>query len=141
MNFGWLGRYQKMAANAAQGAVLMRILIISDVHANPWVLQAVERDAGSFDHVIFAGDSVNYGPVPHEVIRWLRKHQAIGVRGNHDYAIAYGANPRVSPAKERLARAMCDWTRRQLEEAAIAWLTNLPVTLTWEYCECDRKPM
>jgi len=112
----------------------MRLLILSDAHANIWALQAIERDADAFNHVIFAGDAVNYGPTPQEAIGWLRDHQIIGVRGNHDHAIAYGVDPKVSPAKERLARTMSDWTRRQLEEADIEWLSKLPTSLTWESC-------
>jgi putative phosphoesterase len=108
----------------------MRLLILSDVHANPWALRAIERDAGIFDNVLFAGDAVNYGPAPQGAISWLQQHDAIGVRGNHDNAIATGADPRVSPAKQELAKAMADWTRSQLETCDIEWLAALPTGLT-----------
>jgi predicted phosphodiesterase len=110
----------------------MRILIISDVHANPWALAAVEHEAGSFDHVIFAGDSVNYGPAPREAVRWLRERHVTGVRGNHDHAVVCGADPRVSPTKKRLAQAMGDWTHGQLEVCDIEWLSSLPI-----WCACE----
>lgn len=42
----------------------MRILLISDIHANPWALHAVEAAAGPVDRIFCAGDVVNYGPDP-----------------------------------------------------------------------------
>jgi putative phosphoesterase len=104
----------------------MRLLIISDVHANVWALWAVEADAGPVDHILFAGDAVNYGPEPRRSIEWLEQHEVIGVRGNHDHAVAFGADPRASPAKQPLALAMRDWTREQIDPAQTAWLVKLP---------------
>lgn len=110
----------------------MRILIISDVHANPWALIAVEQDAGAVDHILCAGDSVNYGPAPGIAVGWLREHGVICVRGNHDHAVAFEKDPKASPAKQALAVAMRDWTRKQLGGDDLAWLTRLPVSLHWE---------
>ncbi len=110
----------------------MRILILSDIHANPWALAAVERDAGQVDYIICAGDTVSYGPAPHDTVQWIREHQAIAVRGNHDHAVAFRADPRANPAKQSLALAMRDWTREQLETEDLNWLTRLPVSLHWE---------
>lgn len=110
----------------------MRILILSDVHANPWALAAVQRDAGRFDHVICAGDTVNYGPAPALAVAWLRQHGAIAVRGNHDHAVAFQADPKASPAKQPLAMSMRDWTRAQLGLDDRTWLSRLPLSLRWE---------
>jgi len=110
----------------------MRVLIISDVHANLWALRAVVRDAGAVDYALCAGDTVSYGPDPRATLDLLRAQGAIAVRGNHDHAVAFGADPKASPAKQPLALAMRDWTRRQLEAADMAWLARLPLRLTWE---------
>lgn len=110
----------------------MKVLIISDVHANPWALSAVLKDAGSVDHVLCAGDTVSYGPEPRATIATLRERGAITVRGNHDHAVASGADPKASPAKQPLALGMRDWTRSQLDPAETAWLARLPLHLTWE---------
>lgn len=104
----------------------MRILLISDVHANPWALHAIEADAGPVNHILCAGDAVNYGPDPSRAVSWLQQHEAICVRGNHDHAVAYRADPRAAPAKQPLALAMRDWTRSRLDPQAMAWLTALP---------------
>lgn len=108
----------------------MKLLIVSDIHANPWALDAVLKDAGSVDHVLFAGDAVNYGPDPRPVIARLRELGAIGVCGNHDHAVAWSTDPRASTAKQPIALAMRDWTRGQLNGADIAWLARLPLHLT-----------
>jgi putative phosphoesterase len=110
----------------------MRILILSDLHANPWALQAIEQDAGPLDYVLCAGDVVSYGPDPAGAIAWLREHDAITVRGNHDNAVGFNAHPRASPAKAHIAMALRDWTRAKLSEKDLGWLQRLPVRLTWE---------
>jgi putative phosphoesterase len=110
----------------------MKVLIISDIHANLWAVRAVVHDAGPVDYMLCAGDIVSYGPDPRATIATLREQNAITVRGNHDHAIASGADPKASPAKQPLALAMRDWTRSQLEPADTAWLARLPLGLTWE---------
>jgi putative phosphoesterase len=104
----------------------MRILLISDIHANPWALWAVEADAGPVDHILFTGDAVNYGPDPARCIQWLEQHEVIGVRGNHDHAVAFAVDPKASPSKEPLALAMRNWTRDHLDPVQIGWLLQLP---------------
>jgi len=115
----------------------MRILVISDLHANPWALAAVEQDAGPVDGILCAGDTVNYGPDPHRVITWLRQHKVPTTLGNHDHAVAFHADPKASPAKQPLALAMRDWTRRQLDEADLAWLLSLPRQVPWAAGGCQ----
>ena len=110
----------------------MRILLLSDIHANSWALRAVRADARAAEHTLCAGDVVNYGPDPTRVISWLRNHQAVTVRGNHDHAVAYSTDPKASPTKEPLALAMRDWTRDQLEPADMAWLLARERKLLWE---------
>lgn len=110
----------------------MRILLISDVHANPWALTAVAKDAGHVDHILCAGDCVTYGTRPAEVIAWLRAHGAMTVRGNHDDAVAFNHDPHAAPAKARLALTLRDWTQAKIEPAQVQWLARLPLLITWE---------
>jgi len=110
----------------------MKILVISDVHANSWALRAAIQDAGPVDHVLCAGDTVSYGPDPRATLDLLRECGVIAARGNHDHAVASGADPRASPAKQPLALAMRDWTRSRLELADVAWLARWPLRLLWE---------
>ncbi len=106
----------------------MRILVLSDIHANLAALEAVLADAKSFDYeaVWCLGDTVGYGPEPNECIMRLRqlKLQA-AVVGNHDWAVigrmdAEDFNPEAQ-------RAVL-WTRENLTPESMAWLRDLPST-------------
>jgi putative phosphoesterase len=114
----------------------MRILLISDIHANSWALHAVVQDAGPVDQILCAGDTVNYGPRPGAVLDWLRCISAVTVRGNHDHAVAFAVDPKASPAKQRLAPVLRDWTRRQLEATDLGWLLSLERRLMWQHAGC-----
>ena len=46
----------------------MRILIISDIHANLVALETVLADAPNFDKIWCLGDLVGYGPNPNECV-------------------------------------------------------------------------
>ncbi|WP_045234605.1 metallophosphoesterase family protein, partial [Deinococcus pimensis] len=48
----------------------MRLLLLSDVHANLAALEAVLADARArgFDRAVFLGDALGYGPQPAEVL-------------------------------------------------------------------------
>ena len=52
----------------------VRLLLLSDIHANHTALQAVLRDADTrkYDQVIHLGDALGYGPHPREVLDTLR---------------------------------------------------------------------
>ena len=52
----------------------MRILLVSDIHANFVALEAVASlfPPQNFDLVLNGGDSLVYGPFPNETIDWLR---------------------------------------------------------------------
>lgn len=110
----------------------MRLLLLSDIHANPWALSAVEAAAGPVDQVLFGGDAVNYGPEPGAVIEWLHRHNAVGVRGNHDQAVAWGQAVVAPTPKGALGKLLWDWTRAQLGRAELAYLRSLPLSLLWE---------
>lgn len=111
--------------------------MISDIHGNPWGLRAIEKDAGPVDYIFCAGDVVSYGPEPAAAIAWLREHEAIVVRGNHDDAVGFDTHPHASPAKAHIALALRDWTRARLAKNDLGWLQRLPVRLTWE-CQNQR---
>jgi predicted phosphodiesterase len=101
----------------------MRVLVVSDVHANLPALEAVLAAATPYDAIWHLGDIVGYGPQPNEVVARLAAEGAVGVRGNHDSA-AVGALP--TDAFNDDARLAVEWTAAQLEEPARRWLTDLP---------------
>lgn len=50
----------------------MRVLIISDIHANLTALEAVLEDAGDFDATWCLGDVLGYGPDPDDCVSMIR---------------------------------------------------------------------
>ena len=101
----------------------MRILVISDVHSNLTALEAVIKDAGSFDQVWCLGDIVGYGPEPNECISRLREFDLISLAGNHDLAVVGKGNLWDFTYD---ARELIFWTRHWITNANFDWLRSLP---------------
>ena len=65
----------------------MRILVISDIHANQAALESVLANAGEIDAAWCVGDLVGYGSDPNEVIDRIRQlPNLLCLIGNHDAA-------------------------------------------------------
>lgn len=110
----------------------MRILVISDIHANLTALDEVLADAASvqwlgqtgFDAIWSLGDIVGYGPWPNECIQRLQQFpDHLRVAGNHDWA-ALGHLDLEEFNRE--ARKMVLWTQKELSPASLAYLRSLP---------------
>jgi predicted phosphodiesterase len=102
----------------------MRILVLSDLHANATALDAVLGAArGRWDLSVCLGDVVGYGPDPNEVTARLRELGTQTIRGNHDKAVT-GLMP--TDDFNPVAKAAVDWTRAQIKPDHLAWLTSLP---------------
>jgi putative phosphoesterase len=63
----------------------MRILLVSDIHANRHALEAIREQ---FDVCLFLGDLVDYCLEPAPCIDWVRKNVRYAIRGNHDHGVA-----------------------------------------------------
>lgn len=101
----------------------MRVVVLSDIHANLTALEAVLAAALPADEVWHLGDVVGYGPDPDEVVARLRELGARGVRGNHDAAAVGGLEIEwFNPD----ARRAIEWTRHAITDATRAWLAALP---------------
>ena len=101
----------------------VRILLLSDIHANLEALDACLANAPSFDVAVNLGDIVGYGASPNEVSDRSRAIGTTFVRGNHDKAATGGMeledfNP--------MAAAAALWTRNQLTPENLDWLRALP---------------
>jgi putative phosphoesterase len=105
----------------------MKILVISDLHANWPALEAVLA-AESFDRLFVIGDLVSYGPHPREVVDYVRAHATLAVRGNHDNALALGVDCRCAPSSKPLAEATRAAHRALLPPEHQQWLGRLPFT-------------
>jgi predicted phosphodiesterase len=102
----------------------MRLLVLTDIHANLTALEASLAAAdGGWERIVCLGDVVGYGPDPNEVTSRVRELGAVTIRGNHDKAAA-----ELMPTDDfnPVAKAAVHWTRSQLSNENLAWLAALP---------------
>lgn len=104
----------------------MRILVLSDIHANLTALEAVFADAGTTDAVWCLGDIVGYGPDPNEcVARMQGLANLVCLIGNHD-AAALNRIPMETFNQD--ARRSIEWMQGALTKENLAFLAALPET-------------
>jgi predicted phosphodiesterase len=102
----------------------MRILVISDIHANYTALEAVLKDAGTVDETWCLGDMVGYGPDPNAVVDQIRELPNLTcILGNHDMA-AIGKIP--FEAFNGDARRTLEYHERVLTADNMDFLRSLP---------------
>ncbi len=102
----------------------MRVLIISDIHANLTALEAVLAAAGEYEAVWCLGDLVGYGPDPNACIQRIRQLSGlVCILGNHDAAVLGRIDTdNFNPE----ARAAIEWTQNELTGSSQAFLDSLP---------------
>ena len=103
----------------------MRILVIADIHANWFALDAIHEQ---FDACLFLGDLVEYGVDPIPCIEWVRTHATCSIRGNHDHSVAQRVPPPEGTGFRKLAGAtrLLHW--ETLRPSHLKYLSQLPVT-------------
>jgi predicted phosphodiesterase len=102
----------------------MRLLILSDLHANLTALDtALEAATGKWDAAVCLGDVVGYGPDPVAVSERLQAITNDVIRGNHDKAVA---GIMTSDDFNPVAKMAVDWTKSQLSADLMTWLAELP---------------
>ncbi len=107
----------------------MRILVVSDLHANFAALCAVSRAAqGQYDVCLCLGDVVEYGPDPGACIDWARANAKLTVRGNHDHGTAHAVAASGVSGFRYLTAATREWTAGQISPEQRRWLAALPTT-------------
>jgi len=112
----------------------MRILVISDIHANLTAFEAVLEDAGEFDAAWCLGDLVGYGPDPNETLERIQTLPGlVCVLGNHDSAIIETVGAEAFNPDARIA---IEWTKKAIRTPNREFLARLreqiiidPVTL------------
>src|SRR5262249_56365334 len=77
------------AGSPSARLALVRVAVVSDVHANLHALEAVLAaiDADAPDELWCLGDLVGYGPRPNECCWAIEERAAICLAGNHDLAV------------------------------------------------------
>lgn len=107
----------------------MKIVLMSDLHANRQAVEAVWQHAQErgFDQLVMLGDYVDYGADPVWVVDFAQAREAEGavlVRGNHDDALSAETTSKMSA---HVGPSLA-WTFAQLSPSQREWLTALPLT-------------
>lgn len=105
----------------------MKLLIISDIHANWPALRAVVDAEQGVDQILCLGDLVGYGPQPFRCVQWVIEHIPVTrlIQGNHDWAVGWNEDPHCSPPYRHLARVTQMHCLRVLTEGIRSFLTEL----------------
>ncbi len=103
----------------------MRILVLSDIHANRTALEAIDE---SFDACVCLGDLVDYGTDPVPVVEWAIARTKIVVRGNHDHAVAQRVRARGGRGFRELAGLTRPLMWDQLTPRHLKYLSRMPLT-------------
>ncbi|QFP75522.1 metallophosphoesterase [Deinococcus sp. AJ005] len=102
---------------------VVRLLLLSDIHANNTALGAVLKDASSrrYDQVIHLGDALGYGPNPREVLDVLRDLDAVCIMGNHDQMLLEYVDGKRATRDSVVSLAL-RWQIERLSERDIGWV-------------------
>ncbi len=101
----------------------MRVLVISDIHANYTALMAVLNDAGQVDETWCLGDFVGYGPDPNAVVEEVHDIANLTcILGNHDMA-AIGKMP--LEAFNGDARRSLEYHQKVLSASSMSFMRSL----------------
>ena len=108
----------------------MKILVMSDAHANIWALKTVIETEKDYDYLVFAGDMVDYGTEPVQVMEFFQNAQnAFIVQGNHDlHAVRTAHTVKI----KQIPNKQYKWIHYNLErmnDVHIEYLNALPKNL------------
>lgn len=118
----------------------MRLVLLSDIHANVTALSAVLDDVnrrGGYDAFALLGDLVNYGPRPNEVISIVRqkvKPLVVNLWGNHEYSIFGGSLERFATDR---GRSVLTYTNSILSEESRSYLKQELVNEGFQQASID----
>ena len=120
----------------------MRLVLLSDIHANVTAFKAVLSDISNISKVdAFAiiGDLVNYGPRPNEIIemaRGLDKPLLVNLWGNHEYSIFGGSLERFATDR---GRAVLQYTNSILTPESHDYLDKEKEHSGFKACQIEGK--
>ncbi|PCJ59256.1 MAG: hypothetical protein COA79_11190 [Planctomycetota bacterium] len=111
----------------------MKALILSDLHSNIKALEAILHEETDCDVIYCAGDFVDVGPCPNEIIEFSIKNKIKAVLGNHDQKIIdYYFNEMNSNSIIPEERLWYQHNASIIDKSNLDYLNQLPNTLTFE---------
>lgn len=112
---------------------MTRLAILADIHGNLPALEAVQRDLAQFalDHVLVAGDVVNWGPFSAQAMERVVNERWAVIRGNNEFYLLEHQTPREPEAWRHYT--MPPWLKRQLAGRWHSTIAAWPDTLSLRY--------
>ncbi|WP_297447098.1 metallophosphoesterase family protein [Desulfurobacterium sp.] len=103
---------------------MMKIGIISDIHANLHALEAVAKDMDleGIDEVWCLGDTINYGAFPNECCQWVIENVSSYILGNHELMLLG-----LASVENRYVNACLKWTKQVIREDYIEYFATKSV--------------
>ena len=120
----------------------MRIVLLSDIHANLTAFEAVLKDVatiGTVDAMAIIGDLINYGPRPNEIIEMVKGLESpllVNLWGNHEYSLFGGSLEKFSTDR---GRAVLRYTDSILTEESRAFLDQDMEHAGFKECQVGGK--
>ncbi len=106
----------------------MKVLIISDIHANYEALRMLQPYIERSDNVLCLGDIVGYSCAVNECIDFIRSNKFICIQGNHDRYIIEGMDTQTKFLNESV-RFGINHALITITDDNYIWLKSLPVSL------------
>lgn len=113
----------------------MKLLILSDIHSNIESLEVIIKKEKDSDLIYCAGDLVDVGFYPQEVMDCVQENGIISVKGNHDELVIQTF--RSGKHLEDLPDDQLTWpivNARNVKESSVAYLESLPKQIDFQ---CD----
>ncbi len=109
----------------------MRLVIISDIHANLEAFEATLRriDEIKPDKILCLGDIIGYGPNPNECVKIVKNKVDISLAGNHEYGVLGRTDLQTFSENARIA---CEWTGDVLSDGSFSYIKGFPIGLVDE---------
>ena len=107
----------------------MKILIISDIHANFEALNKIDRYIKECEIVICLGDILGYYCQVNEVISYLKDNSIICIQGNHDNLIMNEYEQELNDS----VKFGIEYARKVITKENVEWLKNLPLVHSIKY--------
>lgn len=105
---------------------MKNILILSDIHSNWEALKTILNDE-NYDLIMCAGDLVDFGPCPKEVVDFFRISNCFSVMGNHDWAVISGNDPgSTNEIWKSICMKSAHYTKNVLGADNICYIKHLP---------------
>ena len=107
----------------------MKILIISDIHANMSALKILDKYIAESDVTVCLGDILGYHCDINETIEYIRKKDIVCIVGNHDKYIIDGVYPNDKYINKSVEFGI-EYAKIHITKSNFSWLKSLPTSFS-----------